>query len=151
MRHVAICLALVAVLAGGCADRAVDSPGPAPTTANDLQLAQDRAAMADLRNALATAKVYYTDGDTYAGFEPSVAESIEPSLTWSATGQVPTGESAVDIAGVDPSHVVLLADSASGAAFCVADRAVGGGGTVRGRITGVTPRTFAECAALPDW
>ena len=39
-----------------------------PTFLGARQRAQDRAAQSDLRNAIAAAKTFYTDGDTYTGF-----------------------------------------------------------------------------------
>ena len=39
-----------------------------PTFLGARQRAQDRAAQSDLRNAIAAAKKFYTDGDTYTGF-----------------------------------------------------------------------------------
>src|ERR1051325_7946447 len=44
---------------------------------------QNRAAQSNLRNALAAAKTFFTDGQTYVGFAGAgVAAGIEPSLTW---------------------------------------------------------------------
>src|SRR5215510_12205161 len=56
-----------------------------PTFLGARQRAQDRAAQSDLRNAIAAAKVFFTDGDVYTGFDETVAEAIEPSLTWEDT------------------------------------------------------------------
>ena len=53
-----------------------------PTFLGARQRAQDRAAQSDLRNGIAAAKTYFTDGDTYTGFDAPHAEGIEPSLTW---------------------------------------------------------------------
>src|SRR3990172_1791801 len=51
-----------------------------PTFLGARERAQNRAAQSNLRNALAAAKTFYTDGDTYVGFTETVAEGIEPSL-----------------------------------------------------------------------
>ena len=53
-----------------------------PTFLGARVRAQDRAAQSNLRNGIAAAKTFYTDGDTYTGFDSSAGTSIEPSLTW---------------------------------------------------------------------
>ncbi len=53
-----------------------------PTFLGARVRAQDRAAQSDLRNAIAAAKTFYTDGDTYTGFDASAGTAIEPSLNW---------------------------------------------------------------------
>src|SRR5881227_3213412 len=58
-----------------------------PTFLGARHRAQDRAAQSDLRNAIAAAKTYFTDGDVYTGFDAAgVAAGIEPSLTWDTAG-----------------------------------------------------------------
>jgi type IV pilus assembly protein PilA len=112
-----------------------------PTFLGARRRAQDRAAQSDLRNALAAAKVFFTDDDTYTGFTAAEGEEIEPSLDWT-TG---VGDDAVLITLANGGEVVLQADSESGDVFCIADSSVAGGqGTVRG--TGAAA-TYAACAA----
>lgn len=82
-------------------------------------LAFDRAAQADLRNALVAAKTHYTDGSTYAGFDPEVAKFIEPSLTWYANTSAIPGGISINLATDD--DVVLSTKSESGQAFCIAE------------------------------
>src|SRR3954451_10661805 len=64
-----------------------------PTFLGARGRAQDKAAASDIRNAIATAKVFYTDGDTYTGFDAGCApgalcvagsapQVTEPGLPW---------------------------------------------------------------------
>ena len=53
-----------------------------PTFLGARERAQNRAAQSNLRNGIAAAKVYFTDGDTYVGFTETDGEALEPSLTW---------------------------------------------------------------------
>ena len=61
-----------------------------PTFLGARTRAQDRAAQSNLRNAIAAAKTFFTDKDSYLGFDaagpPSAAAAIEPSLTWDPAG-----------------------------------------------------------------
>ncbi len=115
-----------------------------PTFLGARRRAQDRAAQSDLRNALAAAKVYFTDDDTYTGFDAVDGEAIEPSLDWT-TG---VGDDAVLITSAAAGEVSLQADSASGDVFCIADSSTAGQGTVRGRGAAAT---FLACSNLADW
>ena len=112
-----------------------------PTFLGARQRAQDRAAQSDLRNGLAAAKTYFTDGDTYTGFDSSEATTIEPSLNW--VDGAPTA--ATDELGINENTgplVVLGRNSDSGAEFCIADDATGPG-TTFGTDSGAT--TIAGC------
>ena len=53
-----------------------------PTFLGARQRAQDRAAQSNLRNGIAAAKTFFTDGDMYTGFNAAAGAAIEPSLTW---------------------------------------------------------------------
>src|SRR6266540_4662433 len=81
--------------------------------------AQDRVAEADLRNAIAVAKVYFTNGDTYRGFDPSVAATIEPSLSW--VGNAPAVPGIVSINLAQDGEILMTTMSGSGRVFCIAD------------------------------
>ncbi|MEX2457762.1 MAG: DUF4190 domain-containing protein [Actinomycetota bacterium] len=109
--------------------------------------AQDRAAQSDLRNALVAAKVYFTDDDTYTGFDAGAGGAIEPTIAWVVGPGAPPGDDAVGIAHASSGIVVLNADSDSGKTFCIADDA-SGRGTVRGLGTA---SSYEACAALEDW
>ena len=87
-----------------------------PTFLGACQRANDRAAQSNLRNGLAAAKTFFTDGDTYTGFNAAAGLAIEPSIGW-----VDGGAPAVGSVGIDPAstatQVELVAVSASGAGF----------------------------------
>jgi type IV pilus assembly protein PilA len=96
-----------------------------PTFLGLRRRAQDRAAQSNLRNGLTAGKAFYTDDETYAGFNAAAGEVIEPSLTWvnGATGPVP------NVVGIKVpgtvEHLLLTAYSASGTYFCILDDVVG--------------------------
>jgi type IV pilus assembly protein PilA len=114
-----------------------------PTFLGARARAQDRAAQSDLRNGLAAAKTFFTDGDTYTGFDESAADAIEPSLNW-VDGNPTAATDQVGINENDGPLVVLARHSTSGAEFCIADDATGPG-TTFGDDT--TADTIAECDA----
>jgi len=114
-----------------------------PTFLGARARAQDRAAQSDLRNGLAAAKTFFTDDDTYTGFDSSAADAIEPSLNW--VDGAPTA--ATDELGINANSgplVVMGRHSTSGAQFCIADDATGPG-TTFGDDT--TAATIAACSA----
>ncbi len=114
-----------------------------PTFLGARTRAQDKAAQSNLRNGLAAADTYFTDDDSYDLFDDTVAEAIEPSLTWdvaAAVGDV-TAENTVYITELDDT-IVLNALSASGTSFCVAKDTSAGGGQNQGNVAAVT---FAAC------
>jgi len=118
-----------------------------PTFLGARERAQDRASQSDLRNGLVAAKVFFTDNDTYTGFDAAgVPQSIEPSLTWDLTGGA-AAEGVISLTVESDNIVVMNTLSASGQAFCIADQATGPG-TVRGRVDAAT---FAACDAAADW
>jgi type IV pilus assembly protein PilA len=90
-----------------------------PTFLGARERAQDRAAQSDLRNGLAAAKTYFTDGDTYLAFDNSAAEAIEPSLDWVMGATTNVDE--VAIGAVTEDTVLLQTESQSGHSFCIAD------------------------------
>jgi len=60
-----------------------------PTFLGARHRAQDRAAQSDLRNAIAAAKTYFTDGDVYTGFDEEGDDWVVPTLD--RTGRPPPG------------------------------------------------------------
>ena len=114
-----------------------------PTFLGARARAQDRAAQSDLRNGLAAAKTFFTDDDTYTGFDSSAADAIEPSLNW--VDGAPTA--ATDELGITENTgplVVMGRHSTSGAQFCIADDATGPGTTFGDDATAAT---IAACSA----
>src|SRR3982750_4128163 len=61
-----------------------------PTFLGARGRAQDKAALTDLRNGVAAAKVYFTDADVYTGFDTAAGTAIEPALNWSGNAAAPT-------------------------------------------------------------
>ncbi|MGH2691514.1 MAG: hypothetical protein ACRDHM_03325 [Actinomycetota bacterium] len=104
--------------------------------------AQDRSAQSDLRNALTTAKVYYTENETYSGLDPAMAGTIEPSLTWK--GNEPASPGAVTINLTDATVAVFSTLSESGQAFCIADDSAA---ITYGRQDAVDARSVGDCSA----
>jgi type IV pilus assembly protein PilA len=110
-----------------------------PTFLGARSRAQDRAAQSDLRNGLAAAKTFFTDGDTYTGFTTAgVAQGIEPSLTWDPAGGA-AAQGTVTIKLASAGQLVLYEKSASGTTFCLADdSSATGAGTSRGKTAAAT-------------
>lgn len=86
-----------------------------PTFLGARERAQDSAAKSDLRNALAAAKVHYTDNESYAGFDDAALTAIEPSLT----------SAGITITAADDS-VCMERESKSGKTFFVRDEVATG-------------------------
>jgi type IV pilus assembly protein PilA len=87
--------------------------------------AQDRAAQANLRTAVAAEKVYFADATTsYTDSNPAM-KAIETSIEW---GNQNAKEAGVVIEEVSPDlqGVVLRSKSATGTTFCLADAAAEG-------------------------
>ena len=118
-----------------------------PTFLGGRTRSQDRATHANLRNGLATAKTWHAVSDTYAGFDETQGEAIEPTLVWVAFADPSIGEVAVGL--VSASDVQLVAESASGAFFCVHDD-VAAGTTYGEGAAFADVDTEAECAD-PSW
>src|SRR5687767_6335715 len=88
-----------------------------PTFLGARARAQDRAAQSDLRNGLAAAKTFFTDDDSYTGFDSSAADAIEPSLNW-VDGNPTAATDELGINANTGSLVVMGRHSTSGAQFC---------------------------------
>ena len=102
-----------------------------PTFLGARERAQNRAAQSGLRNGIAAAKTYFTDDDTYTGFDGGTnpgdaAEAIEPSLDFVA-GNVSVGPDQVAIQVSNGNDLLMVAHSDSGTDFGLSD-SVGAGG-----------------------
>lgn len=113
-----------------------------PTFLGLRKRAQDRAAQSDLRNALTAAKAYYTDDETFVGFNAAEGELIEPSLEW-VNGGPAVDPRKVYIKLADVDEFVATAKSASGEVFCGADHVLQGTTIGTGEAS-----TFAGCTPL---
>jgi type IV pilus assembly protein PilA len=113
-----------------------------PTFLGLRERAQDRAAQSNLRNAMTAAKAYFTDGETYAGFDAEAA-NIEPSLSWNTAAA--SAQNVISIRDMGANTITLSTESSSGTIFCLAD--VSG---QTGEGTG-EHATAAACAGSADW
>jgi type IV pilus assembly protein PilA len=123
-----------------------------PTFLGARNRANDRAAQSDLRNALAAAKVHFTDDDTYTGFTEAVGEAIEPSLNFIPGGA--NSQDGVHIGVVSATTVAMYTLSASDRGFCIADNSTTAPGTVRGAdgaYLGATDWGACEADSDPGW
>ena len=120
-----------------------------PTFLGARERAQNRAAQSDLRNGLAAAKTFFTDGETYTGFNAVAAEAIEPSLTWADA--VTTVQGTVAVNSASTALILLQTQSSSGDGYCIADTATGPGTEFGSNTDGSDFATVAACAAAPDW
>ncbi len=93
-----------------------------PTFLGARQRAQDRAAQANLRTALAAAMTQWAQTGDYNGFDATAAEGIEPSLDWQDNGTDPVGNQ-ITIQAATGSQLLLVTHSASGTYFCLAQQA----------------------------
>ena len=118
-----------------------------PTFLGARQRAQDRAAQSNLRNGIAAAKTFFTDDDSYTGFDDVAAGDIEPSLTW--TADAGAALDTVDIVFVSGTELVLNTLSQSGTGFCIAVLEETGGGQATGDVTDAAD--FAACGAGTAW
>jgi type IV pilus assembly protein PilA len=125
-----------------------------PTFLGARERAENRAAQSSLRNTVAAAKTYFTDDDSYTGFDAAAAQAIEPSLTYTDAGPS-TGPTNVHIVEADVDDLLMLALSDSGVEFGVSDRSGAGGPGTRfcSEDDGVTvwPPTTASDCAQPSW
>jgi hypothetical protein len=97
-------------------------------------------AQSSLRNAIAAALTYYTDGATFVGFDPKTAVSIEPSLVFNTSPAALPGE--ISIREVTRSTILLTTLSTDGLAWCIADDQ-STGTTTYDRLDA---QTMGECA-----
>lgn len=118
--------------------------------------AQDKLAQSNLRNAAASADVYFTDDDTYAGFDAAAGADIEPSLQWVDGDDLSsTAPGAVGVAYADDNEVTLVAVSETGTGYCYAKVVTDAGSAPAGNYamaeegasSAIT--NAAACAALP--
>ena len=127
-----------------------------PTFLGARTRAQDRAAEANLRNGLTTAKAFFTDNDTYgdgAGslpdFDTTAAGNSEPSLTWGAADPASPVKGTVYIQQANGNDLHMVSLSASGTYFALHDNTAAGGGTKYcSGTTYASIDTAAECTGL---
>ena len=122
-----------------------------PTFLGARQRAQNRAAQSSLRNALTAAKTIYTDSQTYVSATAVAMESVEPSLSYVATGTASTSQNEVSVNNSAAGVFAAAAMSASGTCYWIKeDVTVGtryGSTTTAANCTGAA----AAAAALTAW
>jgi hypothetical protein len=111
-----------------------------PLGQRQLTLSPTTEAQSALRNALAAALTYYTDGATFVGFDPKTAGSIEPSVVFNALPVAREGE--ISIREVTRSTILLTTTSNDGLAWCIADDQSAGKTT----YARADAQTIGECA-----
>ena len=67
-----------------------------------------------LATAQQAASIYYSENNSYAGFNAATAQQIEPSVQWNDEPTAVTGQ--VSIRGASPTSVALVAGGTSGTA-----------------------------------
>jgi len=127
-----------------------------PTFLGARKRAQDRAAQSSLRNAIAAARVCFTDNDTYTGCTDAVLNGIEPSLTFQAVASTLPKEvsDAVYLTNKAGDSWAAAALSDSGACFWINDVSTdpGAGTFYGGDPTGAAcTGTDAQGAAAAKW
>jgi type IV pilus assembly protein PilA len=121
-----------------------------PTFARAQNRAKDRKTLAYLRHGLVAAKIFFTDGVTYTGFDVATARSIEPTIQW--VGNVDPPFDVVAIADASGTQVDLVSRSNSGSYFCMAaDEGSAGGVHIGIGSDYASMDTAAECFALPPF
>jgi type IV pilus assembly protein PilA len=123
-----------------------------PTFLGARSRAQDKAAASDLRNGFAAGKVFFTDSDSYTGFDVNAAKAVEPNLPWAGAGD-PTGTKNVAINVAATNSLLLVRVSESGTYFCAVDKNPLVAGDLVGIKKGTTYAsvdTVNECAQLPS-
>ena len=123
-----------------------------PTFLGARSRAQDRAAQSSLRNGIAAAKTFFTDADTYTGFDAgcaagantcTAAEAIEPSLDWRDAASTTTTKAVSMDVNAGGTTVGLAVMSGSSRCFQVRDVSTTGVGYA-GNTPAVTTCTGAD-------
>ena len=118
-----------------------------PTFLGAQNRARDRAAQADLRIAVAAAKVHFTADETYTGFTGGAmgtARAVEPALTWIGAAD-PGPTKAIAIALASGEDLLIVRRSDTGTYFCISDQQANPGYS-RGRgASYAAVDTHAEC------
>ena len=83
--------------------------------------AQDKAAESSLRNGLTTAKVYYTNNDTYSTVTASALQSLEPAIAFFSVMPTSSVTSNDVVVALNTGSICLSSLSASGSYFGIMD------------------------------
>lgn len=122
-----------------------------PTFLGARTRAQDKAAQSSLRNALASAKVCFTDNDSYKVSSTVLCNEgalapLEPSLGFVISSSASAGPNSISVLAVDSSHWVGAAYSLSKSCFYIQDNTGTGGGTTYAKVTGLADNSSCTAA-----
>ena len=110
-----------------------------PTFLGARNRANDKAAQSGLRNAIAAAKVLFTDTDDYSSVTAGAGtlEGVEPSLSYVDHDVISTGPSVISVGPIAPktNTIQLAAWSKSGNCFWLKD--ISTSGTTYGKAASV--------------
>jgi type IV pilus assembly protein PilA len=102
-----------------------------PTFLGARAKAQDRAAQSNLRNALTSAQIYYTNGSTYTGIDAAGLQVLEPSIKFIDALPSPPGKE-VQVKSDGASLICLSTHSDSGTDYTIIDAKAPDGATTPG-------------------
>ncbi len=124
-----------------------------PTFLGARDSAENRAAESSLRNAFTSAKVYFTDNNTYSAITPATLASSEPSLSFVASGATMSNANTIEVVPLTPATgtnygVCLSATSGTGNIYSILD--TNSGATYYGAVkpTGTDLCASATTAAV---
>jgi type IV pilus assembly protein PilA len=95
-----------------------------PTFLGARKRAQDRAAQANLRQAVTSGKVIFTDKEDYRDATVTALQSAEPSITWKISSADSTGPPTVSVKSVDKDTFIAAALSKAGNCWYVRDHTI---------------------------
>ena len=142
-RMVAIGVIVVGLLLVGIFLKVALSGSSEPTDQTetaDIAKTQNTQAQSTLTSALQAAQTYFAESSSYAGLNPSSAQSVEPTIRW--TGGSPARVNVVSIDLAAPTEVVMSTKSTSGTSFCIG---AGPTGTVYGSVDAAGATSVASC------
>jgi len=95
-----------------------------PTFLGARKRAQDRAAQSNLRQAVTSGKVIFTDKEDYTQATTGALAAAEPSITWNTASADSTGPPTVSVTSPDNNTFIAAAFSKAGNCWYVRDHTV---------------------------
>jgi len=138
-------LAIVLAACGGGSSVPASSQATTPAQPSPYSVTAARQAQSELRNGFVAAKVYFTDGDTYSGFDAGAAAAleIEPAVTFVGDEPASTGVVSINLARTD--QIVMSTLSGDGEPFCIGED-LSTGTTTFGSVDGVGASDASACS-----
>jgi type IV pilus assembly protein PilA len=120
-----------------------------PTFLGARKRAQDRAAQSNLRQAVTSGKVIFTDKEDYTNATTGALAAAEPSITWFSAAQESTGPPEVSVTSPDANTFIAAAWSKAGNCWFVRDHTVSDtyAGTMWTKVVIATPPGPVGCNA----